>query len=85
MAEEGGSQHPGTPQEAAAAPQPLGLPMGDPERLGLVPDRLERAMGLLEKGLRTGAYPGAVALVARHGVLPHRRRHWQGDVASPKM
>ena len=69
MAEEGGSPHPGSPQEAVAAPQPLGLPMGDPERLGLVPDRLERAMGLLEEGLRTGAYPGAVALVARHGQI----------------
>jgi len=69
IAEEGGSPHPGTPQEAAAAPQPLGLPVGDPERLGLVPDRLERAMGLLEEGLDTGAYPGAVALVARHGQI----------------
>lgn len=69
MAEEGGSPHPGTPQEAAAAPQPLGLPIGDPERLGLAPDRLSRAMHLLDEGLDTGAYPGAVALVARHGQI----------------
>src|SRR5579884_2212599 len=45
----------------------LGLPRGNPEREGFDPGRLERAMSVLEQGRAEGAYPGAVALVARHG------------------
>ncbi len=47
----------------------LGLPRRAPAELGFDPERLERAMGVLERGRAEGAYPGAVALVARHGAI----------------
>ena len=45
----------------------LGLPHSRPDQEGFDPWRLERAMAVLEEGRAEGAYPGAVALVARHG------------------
>ncbi|HZS87241.1 MAG TPA: serine hydrolase domain-containing protein [Chloroflexota bacterium] len=66
---------PTTPAEAAGAgsssadDSTLGLPRRPPEQAGFDPRRLERAMALLEQGRAEGAYPGAVALVARHGAV----------------
>ncbi len=39
------------------------------EEHGFDPSRLERAMALLDRGLDEGAYPGAVALVARRDAV----------------
>ncbi|MGQ0548121.1 MAG: serine hydrolase domain-containing protein [Armatimonadota bacterium] len=47
--------------------------VASPEELGLDPDRLERASGLLEQAIVQGAFPGAVALVARRGRVA---AHW---------
>ena len=48
---------------------PLGLPTRLAEHEGFDPQRLQQAMSLLEQGRSAGAYPGAVALVARHGAV----------------
>ncbi len=57
----------------------------DPAEAGLQPERLRHVETLLEDGIRGGAFPGAVALIARGGivgwhvvrgdaqVVPHRR------------
>ena len=44
-----------------------GLPTGRPDEHGVDPGRLERAMAVVEHGCVDGAFPGGVALVARHG------------------
>lgn len=45
------------------------LEKGTPEEAGLVPDRLREVEALLDEGMETGVFPGAVALVARGGVV----------------
>jgi CubicO group peptidase (beta-lactamase class C family) len=59
------------PHQNTGTDQPvdLGLPIADPAHRGFAPDRLARAMGLVEEGVRTGAYPGAVAIVARSDAI----------------
>jgi CubicO group peptidase (beta-lactamase class C family) len=52
--------------QSAEPPIDLGLPVADPAQHGFVPDRLARAMELIAEGVDSGAYPGAVAIVARH-------------------
>ncbi|HET8630630.1 MAG TPA: serine hydrolase [Thermomicrobiales bacterium] len=42
---------------------------GSAGEAGFDPDRLARAGPVLERGVREGAFPGAVALVARRGVI----------------
>ena len=49
-----------------------GLPVRGPEALGFDPARLRRAMAIVEEGCAGGAYPGAVALVTRHGAIAGR-------------
>jgi CubicO group peptidase (beta-lactamase class C family) len=47
----------------------LGLPSALPEQHGFAADRLAQAMRLVEDGVASGAYPGSVAVVARHGAV----------------
>src|SRR3990170_2788118 len=49
------------------------IPQRHPGELGLDPDRLERARELLQQAIAHGAFPGAVALVARRGRVA---AHW---------
>ncbi len=49
------------------------MPQQHPVEVGLDPDRLERARGLLQQAIAQGAFPGAVALVARRGRVA---AHW---------
>lgn len=50
--------------------QTVGMPELD--ELGFDSARLDRARALLEQGIAEGAFPGAVALIARHGkVIAH--------------
>ena len=49
------------------------IPERHPGELGLDPDRLERARELLQQAIAHGAFPGAVALVARRGRVA---AHW---------
>lgn len=46
-----------------------GLPVRRPAELGFDPARLRRAMAIIQEGCDRGAYPGAVALVARRGAV----------------
>lgn len=64
---------------AASTPVDLGLPPGDPASLGFDPQRLRRALAVLERAIAEGAFPGAVALVARRGkvVFAHALGHAQ--------
>ena len=43
------------------------LPVAAPEALGFDGRRLRQAMAIVEEGQTAGAYPGAAALVTRHG------------------
>lgn len=45
----------------------LGLPSAAPELLGFDPARLDRARAVLQRAINEGAFPGAVAVIARHG------------------
>ena len=47
--------------------------MTAPDRLGFDPERLDKARLLLERAIADGAFPGAVALVARRGEVAV---HW---------
>ena len=60
---------------------PPALPAARPEDLGFDPARLARAMRVLESGLQQGAYPGAVALVARHGKVAASMAIGQAEIA----
>ena len=53
-----------TPAAAATADDPRTV-----AARGFDPTRLRRAMDLLERGINAGAFPGAVALIARHGTV----------------
>lgn len=59
------------------APWPRGLKAGSPAEAGLDPSRLEAALALLAEEIGTGRLPGAVAVVARRGVVAvHRSLGW---------
>ena len=45
------------------------LQEGTPEEAGLDAEQLLRAEAVLERGIEAAAFPGAVALVARRGVV----------------
>jgi len=45
------------------------LKFGEPSEAGLNPEKLLKALKVLEGGVRDGVYPGFVALVARRGVI----------------
>jgi hypothetical protein len=52
---------------------PSTLADGDPRSVGMDPDRLEDAFARVARRATDGRYPGAVALVARHGVIVGER------------
>lgn len=54
-------------------PWPRGLKPGSPGEAGLDPARLEGALALLAEEIATGRLPGAVAVVARGGVVAVQR------------
>jgi len=49
------------------------FPPGTPQELGFDPERLNGAMEVVAQGWKEGAYPGAVALVARRGKIAATR------------
>lgn len=56
---------------------PLGLKAGSPAEAGLDPARLEVALALLAEEIGTGRLAGAVAVVARRGIVAaHRSLGW---------
>lgn len=60
-----------------AAVWPRGLKPGSPAEAGLDPARLEAALAVLAEEIGTGRLPGAVAVVARRGVVAvHRALGW---------
>jgi serine-type D-Ala-D-Ala carboxypeptidase len=52
---------------------PSTLADGDPRSVGMDPDRLEDVFARVARRASDGRYPGAVALVARHGVIVGER------------
>ena len=53
---------------------PLPLPLGNPQDVGLCPQRLTRADALMRRHVEAGRVAGALTLVARRGVIVHRGR-----------
>lgn len=49
------------------------LTQGDPEDVGMSPDRLEDVFARIARRVGDGLFPGATALVARHGVIVGHR------------
>ncbi len=49
--------------------QPRLLRVGDPQEVGLDPSRLDLIDEAIEEGITRGAFPGAVVLIARSGVI----------------
>lgn len=63
-----------TPICGHATGQPVDpFPPGKPHELGFDPEQLDGAMDVVAQGWKEGAYPGAVALVARHGKIAATR------------
>jgi CubicO group peptidase (beta-lactamase class C family) len=60
---------PFAPLSAGAA----ALPEGQPQDVGLSPERLERVTALLQEAVSTGEIPGAVVLIARNGKLVYQK------------
>jgi CubicO group peptidase (beta-lactamase class C family) len=62
----------------AAAAQ--GLPVGDPDALGLSAERLDRVDALIERAIERQDITGAVALIARHGQVAYLQAIGMADV-----
>lgn len=57
-----------------------GLPVGQPESLGLSSARLERVDALIENAIEQEEIAGAVALIARHGQVAYLRSIGMADI-----
>jgi CubicO group peptidase (beta-lactamase class C family) len=57
-----------------------GLPLGNPEALGLSTERLQRIDALIERAIADEDIAGAVALVARHGEVAYLKPFGMADV-----
>ncbi|MBE2215224.1 MAG: beta-lactamase family protein [Opitutaceae bacterium] len=64
-----------TPSLQVTAP----LVVGSPASVGMSAERLARIDALVEGAVRDQRIPGAVALVARHGVIVHLRAYGMAD------
>ncbi len=60
----------------------LGLPRAPAETCGFAADRLSRAMAVVEDGVTTGAYAGAVAVVARRGAIAAASAVGQAEIGA---
>ena len=58
------------------------LAAGSPASVGIAPERLARIDALCEAAVRDGRIPGAVALVARDGVIVHLEAYGQADATT---
>ena len=67
----------GAPRRGATAPV---LPMADPARAGLLPERLAVADALVARAVAGSGIPGAVLLVARGGIVGLRRPYGHSRV-----
>ena len=52
-----------------------GIPVGDPESVGMSSERLERIRQAMAKHIDAGNIQGAVTVVARHGQVVHFEAH----------
>lgn len=66
---------------------PLYLRYGTPQEAGFDPDSLKRIDTILQNAVADSAFPGAVFLVARNGVIVHEKAYgrFSYDPASPLM
>lgn len=60
----------------------VGLPRAEPESVGLSRDRLRRISAVTGGRIERGEIPGAVTLVARHGLIAHLEAHGYLDLES---
>jgi CubicO group peptidase (beta-lactamase class C family) len=57
-----------------------GLPLGDPEMLGISPERLERVDAMIESAVEDETISGAVALIARRGRVAYLEAIGMADI-----
>ena len=59
-----------------------GLPTAEPEDVGLSSERLERVTDAIEADVKSGAIPGAVAMIARDGKIAYFEARGKADTES---
>ncbi|HVN58271.1 MAG TPA: serine hydrolase domain-containing protein [Bacteroidales bacterium] len=63
----------------------ISLAPGDPQSVGMSPERLARIDTLLSQAVRDDKIPGAVALVARHGKIVYHKAFGYADNQSGRV
>src|SRR5215471_10777485 len=59
------------PEKSRVSPPPSGLPLANPEEVGMSTDRLSRIRTAMQRYVDRGEVPGVVTLVARRGRVVH--------------
>lgn len=61
------------------------LPAGEPAKLGLAPERLQRLTEMLEQKVADKLFPGAVLMIARHGEIGYLQSVGRRSPDGPEM